>query len=144
MLTPLTLPPQTQLRITLSTPKTLLNSSSSFPRFRAIKCVHESSGQLPAATTPKWETILSTAASLYPVYVTVGGITACLKPSIFSWFVSKGPFSYSLSLGLIMLAMGLTLELKDLIGLLMQRPLSVSFPYYYYFYCFTGPLCVVN
>lgn len=59
--------------------------------------------------------------------MTVGGVVACLKPSTFSWFVERGPTSYSLALGLIMLAMGLTLELKDLVNLFMQRPLSVSF-----------------
>lgn len=59
--------------------------------------------------------------------MTAGGIVACLKPSTFSWFVQRGPASYSFSLGLIMLAMGLTLELKDLFNLFMQRPLSVSF-----------------
>lgn len=58
--------------------------------------------------------------------MTAGGILACFNPSAFSWFVKRGPASYSLSLGLIMLAMGLTLELKDLIALFMQRPLSVS------------------
>ncbi|KAK0590573.1 hypothetical protein LWI29_029007 [Acer saccharum] len=71
--------------------------------------------------------MLSTAASLYPVYVTVGGVVACLKPSTFAWFVNRGPTTYSLALGLIMLAMGLTLELKDLLGLFMQRPLSILF-----------------
>lgn len=96
-----------------------------------IKCVNNgSSDQLPAslsATKPRWENLLSTAASLYPVYVTVGGIIACLQPSTFSWFVDKGPASYSLTLGFIMLAMGLTLELKDLINLFMERPLSILF-----------------
>ena len=73
------------------------------------------------------ETVLSAAASLYPVYVTVGGLVAFLKPSTFSWFVERAPDSYSFSLGFIMLAMGLTLEIKDLVNLFMQRPLSVSF-----------------
>ncbi|KAJ4851415.1 hypothetical protein Tsubulata_030615, partial [Turnera subulata] len=76
---------------------------------------------------PGWENVLSTAASLYPLYVTVGGVVACLRPSTFAWFVKAGPTSYSLSLGLIMLAMGLTLELKDLLGLFKQRPLSILF-----------------
>lgn len=76
---------------------------------------------------PRWEEWLSTAASLYPVYVTVGGAVACVKPSAFSWFVERGPFSYSCALGFIMLAMGLTLELKDLLGILKQRPLSIIF-----------------
>uniref|UniRef100_A0A3Q7J982 Uncharacterized protein n=1 Tax=Solanum lycopersicum TaxID=4081 RepID=A0A3Q7J982_SOLLC len=74
----------------------------------------------------RWEEWISTAASLYPVYVTIGGVVACLRPSTFSWFVNAGPTSYSLALGFIMLVMGLTLELKDLINLFLQRPLSVS------------------
>ncbi|KAK1566859.1 hypothetical protein Q3G72_004961 [Acer saccharum] len=139
-LTPIASSPQTHLRFTLFRPKTPLTISALPPRFRnpnlltrnpnlpTIKCVHESSGQLPATPAkPKWENMLSTAASLYPVYVTVGGVVACLKPSTFAWFVNRGPTSYSLALGLIMLAMGLTLELKDLLGLFMQRPLSILF-----------------
>ncbi|KAK8485830.1 hypothetical protein V6N11_012857 [Hibiscus sabdariffa] len=70
--------------------------------------------------------MLATAASLYPLYVTVGGIVACFEPSAFAWFVQRGPSSYSFSLGFIMLAMGLTLEFKDLLNLFIQRPLSVS------------------
>ncbi|OAY39746.1 probable sodium/metabolite cotransporter BASS2, chloroplastic isoform X1 [Manihot esculenta] len=102
------------------------------PKFRSlttvIRSVHEDSAHVPATPAkPRWENVLSTAASLYPVYVTVGGVVACLKPSTFAWFVQRGPASYSLSLGLIMLAMGLTLELKDLISLFMQRPLSILF-----------------
>ncbi|KAH7575886.1 hypothetical protein JRO89_XS02G0242000 [Xanthoceras sorbifolium] len=132
-LTPLTSPPQTHLRFALVRPKTPLTISASPPRFRnldlpTIRCVHESSDHhMPVAVTPakpRWENMLSTAASLYPVYVTVGGVIACLKPSTFAWFVNRAPFSYTLSLGLIMLAMGLTLELKDLLGLFRQRPLS--------------------
>lgn len=69
--------------------------------------------------------MVATAASLYPVYVTVGGVVACFSPSTFSWFVNGAPFSYSLSLGLIMLAMGLTLEFKDLVNLFKQRPFSI-------------------
>lgn len=71
--------------------------------------------------------MLSTLASLYPVYVTVGGATACVNPSAFQWFVKRGPASYSFSLGLIMLAMGLTLELKELVGVFKEKPLSVSY-----------------
>ncbi|KAK8714496.1 hypothetical protein V6N13_149686 [Hibiscus sabdariffa] len=69
--------------------------------------------------------MLATAASLYPLYVTVGGIVACFEPSAFAWFVQRGPSSYSFSLGFIMLAMGLTLEFKDLLNLFIQRPLSI-------------------
>ena len=83
----------------------------------------------PSPVKPRWENWLSAAASLYPLYVTVGGAVACIKPSAFSWFVEKGPLSYSFSLGFIMLAMGLTVELKDLLELFRQRPLSVSCGY---------------
>ena len=71
--------------------------------------------------------MLSTAASLYPLYVTAGGVVACVKPSVFAWFVARGPISYSLSLGLIMLSMGITLKLMDFFNLLIQRPFSMSF-----------------
>lgn len=100
-------------------------------RFCKIRSIQEIPGESPPVTlkpaNTKLENLLSTLASLYPVYVTVGGVVACLKPSTFSWFVEKGPKSYSFSLGFIMLAMGLTLEFKDLVNLFMQRPLSVSF-----------------
>ena len=127
---------RTHFKITHTNPKKL--TFSSHPNFRNLPTltycsgsVHEESGHLPV-TPPKptsldWDhNVLSTAASLYPLYVTAGGVLACFYPSAFSWFVKRGPASYSLSLGLIMLAMGLTLELKDLIALFMQRPLSVS------------------
>lgn len=74
----------------------------------------------------KWEEWLAAAASLYPVYVTAGGVAAFVRPSTFSWFVNMAPNSYSLTLGLIMLSMGITLEFKELIDLFRQRPLSVS------------------
>ncbi|CAL9098929.1 unnamed protein product [Musa textilis] len=73
----------------------------------------------------RWEKVLTTAASLYPLYVTIGGAVACVNPSAFSWFVKRGPASYSFSLGFIMLATGLTLELKDLFALFRQRPFSI-------------------
>ncbi|CAM8904198.1 unnamed protein product [Rhodiola kirilowii] len=75
----------------------------------------------------KWEMVLETAASLYPVYVTVGAIAAWYKPSAFSWAVERAPASYTMAVGFIMFAMGLTLELRDLFILLMQRPLSIFF-----------------
>lgn len=59
--------------------------------------------------------------------MTVGGVVAFLQPSTFSWFVDRAPHSYSFTLGFIMLAMGLTLEFKDLLNLFMQRPLSILF-----------------
>lgn len=110
--------------------KPTISRRSNLPTINCVNNNGSSDQQLPvnlSGTKPRWENLLSTAASLYPVYVTVGGIIACLQPSSFSWFVDKGPASYSLSLGFIMLAMGLTLELKDLINLFMERPLSVSY-----------------
>ncbi|XP_047338424.1 probable sodium/metabolite cotransporter BASS1, chloroplastic [Impatiens glandulifera] len=93
-----------------------------------IKSIHKNSNDPPpVSVTPKWESVLSTAASLYPIYVTGGAIVACLKPSTFSWFVQRGPISYTLSLGFIMLVMGLTLELNDLLNLFMKRPISILF-----------------
>lgn len=79
-----------------------------------------------AVDEPRWEKWLSTAASLYPLYVTFGGAVAFLRPSTFSWFVNMAPTSYSFTLGFIMFTMGITLELKELINLFSQRPFSVS------------------
>lgn len=125
-------PPPSHLRFTLLS-RSHLNptsihypSPSKFVSSSPIRCVNQ--GPDPVSVTrarPRWENALSAAASLYPVYVSVGGVVACLKPSAFQWFVERGPTSYSLSLGLIMLSMGLTLELKDMISLFLQRPLSV-------------------
>ncbi|CAK7357116.1 unnamed protein product [Dovyalis caffra] len=126
---------KTHLKVTLTNPKKL-NMCYSPPKFRNLPTLRvssvneESGGHLPvtpAKPTWDWQNVLSTAASLYPLYVTAGGILACFNPSAFAWFVKRGPTSYSLSLGFIMLAMGLTLELKDLIALFMQRPLSILF-----------------
>ncbi|PHT72361.1 hypothetical protein T459_23146 [Capsicum annuum] len=100
----------------------------------SVNCVHENSqNNLPhvAVTSyvnkSRWEEWLLAVAGLYPVYVTVGGVVACLRPSTFSWFVNAAPTSYTLALGFIMLAMGLTLQLKDLFNLFLQRPLSILF-----------------
>nr|ABR17845.1 unknown [Picea sitchensis] len=97
-------------------------TSSSF-RARAT------SSEGPEEGSPGWELkeILGTATSLYPLYIVVGGLIACIKPSVFAWFVNRGPASYSLSLGAIMLAMGLTLELRDLMNVLLKRPFAVLF-----------------
>ncbi|KAF3774723.1 putative sodium/metabolite cotransporter [Nymphaea thermarum] len=73
-----------------------------------------------------WHHALHTAASLYPLYVTVGGLVACINPSAFSFFVERGPASYRLALAFIMLAMGLTIKLRDLLDVLMRRPLSFT------------------
>ncbi|KAK2966101.1 hypothetical protein RJ640_025597 [Escallonia rubra] len=94
----------------------------------SIKSAQENSEpNLVTPAKPKWEKVLSTAASLYPLYVTAGGVVACLRPTTFSWFVRRSPNSYSFALGFIMLAMGITLEVKDLVNLFMQRPLSILF-----------------
>ncbi|KAK6777576.1 hypothetical protein RDI58_024294 [Solanum bulbocastanum] len=107
--------------------KPMISSRPKMSRLR-VNCVEENShSRLHVAAKSRWEEWISTAASLYPVYVTVGGVVACLRPSTFSWFVNAGPTSYSLALGFIMLAMGLTLELKDLLNLFLQRPLSIRF-----------------
>ena len=76
---------------------------------------------------PKWQGWLAFATSLYPVYMMIGGIIAFWKPSAFAWFVKRGPDSYSAALGVIMLAMGFTLEIKDLIHVLTKRPAAVRF-----------------
>ncbi|XWS62421.1 hypothetical protein CRYUN_Cryun06bG0009300 [Craigia yunnanensis] len=122
-------PPQNHLKFTFKPhPSKPTITSSKFSYLPIVKSISENSEHLSVAPAkPRWENMLSTAASLYPLYVTVGGIVACLKPSAFAWFVTRGPASYSLSLGLIMLAMGLTLELKDLLNLFIQRPLSILF-----------------
>lgn len=132
ILSPFLAPPQKAHFINFPLARHEQRFNVSFPsKFRTlttvVRSVHDDSSHLPVTPAkPRWENVLSTAASLYPLYVTVGGVVACLKPSTFAWFAKTGPGSYSLSLGLIMLAMGLTLELKDLVGLFMQRPLSVS------------------
>ncbi|CAK9321953.1 unnamed protein product [Citrullus colocynthis] len=81
----------------------------------------------PQKQTGRLTKFVSTAAGLFPLYITGGSIVAWVKPSTFSWFVQRGPGSYSLALGLVMLAMGLTLQLKDLFDLFMQRPLSILY-----------------
>ncbi|KAL4580742.1 hypothetical protein LXL04_016944 [Taraxacum kok-saghyz] len=98
-------------------------SRSSISKIRS--CQTNSGEGSPPATISTANTKLENV--LYPVYVTVGGVVACLKPSTFSWFVERAPNSYSFSLGFIMLAMGLTLEFKDLVNLFMERPLSILY-----------------
>ncbi|GAV90213.1 SBF domain-containing protein [Cephalotus follicularis] len=131
-LTPFTSSPQkTRIKITTTlfqTKSPIIPLSRKINTLPLIKALHENSDHLSVTPSkPRWENVLSTAASLYPLYVTAGGVVACLKPSAFAWFVKTGPASYSLSLGLIMLSMGLTLELKDLLSLFMQRPLSIFY-----------------
>ncbi|OAY64747.1 probable sodium/metabolite cotransporter BASS1, chloroplastic [Ananas comosus] len=95
-----------------------------------LRTIRSLAGTLDGASPEKprrWERALSAAASLYPVYVTLGGAAACANPGAFTWFVQRGPASYSFALGFIMLAMGLTLELRDLLGLFRKRPFSILF-----------------
>lgn len=103
--------------------------TSKLRNLHITRAVNNGNSELSPLTPakPSWERFLDTAASLYPLYVIVGWFVACVKPSTFAWFVKRGPASYSLALGLIMLAMGLTLELKDMIHLFLQRPLSILF-----------------
>ncbi|EXB29039.1 putative sodium-dependent transporter yocS [Morus notabilis] len=117
-------------------PQTLLRRRPSFSPLKKItnpiRAVvngnnSDGSASLAQEKKPRWENVLSTAASLYPVYVSVGGVVACGKPSAFAWFVKAAPASYSAALGLIMLAMGITLELKDFLALFWQKPLSILF-----------------
>ncbi|KAL1106516.1 hypothetical protein V6Z11_D04G209600 [Gossypium hirsutum] len=95
---------QTHLRFTFKphTSKPIVSSPSKLS-YRLIVSSLSHNSELLSVTQakPRWENMLSTAASLYPLYVTVGGIVACLKPSAFAWFVERGPSSYSFSLGLI-------------------------------------------
>ncbi|KAK8564422.1 hypothetical protein V6N13_005351 [Hibiscus sabdariffa] len=132
-LNPFLSPPRTQLKLTFkphpTKPRVPSSPSSKHGRYRpTLNSLSHNPEHLPVTPEkPRWENMLATAASLYPLYVTVGGIVACFKPSAFAWFVQRGPSSYSFSLGFIMLAMGLTLELKDLLNLFIQRPLSILF-----------------
>lgn len=129
LLTPCNSFPQRHKGVAFLTPRAPLVSAAP-PRLSNLPPVRSLQGQGHQPLTPakpRWENLLATAASLYPLYVTFGGAVACFRPSTFSWFVNKAPLSYSFSLGFIMLAMGLTLELRDLFDLLMQRPVSILF-----------------
>lgn len=79
----------------------------------------------PAAPAPRWHAALSAAAGLYPAYVAAGASVAFTRPEAFRWFVALAPGSYTATLGFIMLAMGLTLQLSDFAALLRDRPLAV-------------------
>ncbi|XXG74093.1 hypothetical protein AAC387_Pa07g2900 [Persea americana] len=115
--------PKTHLKLSNSIPTRPISPQSKVLSIKSLQIAHEQ----PPPQKPRWENLLSTAASLYPVYVTAGTVLACAKPSAFSWFVSRGPTAYTLSLAFVMLVMGLTLELRDLFRLLMERPLSILF-----------------
>ena len=58
-------------------------------------------------------------------YVAAGASVAVARPEAFRWFVALAPGSYTTALGFIMLAMGLTLQLRDFDALLRDRPLAV-------------------
>ncbi|ONM33878.1 bile acid sodium symporter/ transporter isoform X1 [Zea mays] len=81
----------------------------------------------PAAPAPRWHAALSAAAGLYPAYVAAGASVAFTRPEAFRWFVALAPGSYTATLGFIMLAMGLTLQLSDFAALLRDRPLAILF-----------------
>lgn len=101
--------------------KLLFTSACSNP-----PCLPTDSAQELSANND-WEDALAFATSLYPVYVTAGGILAFTKPAAFSWFVSRGPSSYSLALATIMLAMGLSLSLEELLSVITKRPFQLLF-----------------
>lgn len=71
--------------------------------------------------------MLAAAAGLYPAYVTAGAAVAVVRPDTFRWFVAMAPGSYTFVLGFIMLAMGLTLELREFLTLIRERPLAILF-----------------
>lgn len=101
-------------------------------RVRALRSNASSTAQEPPdrkqvdQTQKWWEEWLSVATSLYPVYVLVGGLLAYFRPSTFTWFVERGPTSYSAALCIIMLAMGFTLRIQDLVDVFLNRPFAVS------------------
>lgn len=87
------------------------------------------SGELPDPPDPstQWQQqFLTTATSLYPLYIVLGSTLAVVRPSSFAWFVERSPNSYSAALGCIMLAMGLTMGLRDLVSVIVDRPFAVS------------------
>lgn len=120
-------------------------SSRKLSTLQPIRSVQEQFDRRPAnQSTPRWENMLSFAASLYPLYVTAGGVIACVKPSLFAWFVERGPSSYSISLGLIMLSMGITLKLKDFFNLFLQRPYAVSLYLFFLYLWIVFWICLVG
>nr|CAB3459505.1 unnamed protein product [Digitaria exilis] len=76
---------------------------------------------------PRWHAALAAAAGMHPAYVTAGAAVAVATPEAFRWFVDMAPGSYTAALGFIMLAMGLTLQLRDFAALLRERPLAMLF-----------------
>ncbi|RLM99266.1 putative sodium/metabolite cotransporter BASS1, chloroplastic [Panicum miliaceum] len=98
------------------------------PAALRVQCRAEQGPAAPPAAppTPRWHAALAAAAGLYPAYVTAGAFVAVARPEAFRWFVDMAPGSYTATLGFIMLAMGLTLQLKDFAALLCDRPLAVQ------------------
>ncbi|OEL29250.1 putative sodium/metabolite cotransporter BASS1, chloroplastic [Dichanthelium oligosanthes] len=98
-------------------------------RLPAVRCPAEPGPAAPPAAppAPRWHAALSAAAGLYPAYVTAGAAVAVTRPDAFGWFVDMAPGSYTATLGFIMLAMGLTLQLRDFAALLRDRPLAILF-----------------
>lgn len=86
---------------------------------------HSSTSAAQQVEDNKGADVLSFLTSLYPVYVTAGGVLAFTYPPAFSWFVVRGPSSYSLALATIMLAMGLSLSLEELFDVITKRPFQV-------------------
>ncbi|XP_047976472.1 probable sodium/metabolite cotransporter BASS1, chloroplastic [Salvia hispanica] len=122
------IPPKPPLHKPFNNPITICSRRSRHSTNLSTRCsVNSNPESLAAVDKPRLEEWLSAAASLYPVYVTVGGVLAFIRPSTFSFFVNMAPNSYSFTLGLIMLSMGITLEFKELIDLFRQRPLSILY-----------------
>lgn len=96
------------------------------PALLQVQCLAGPGPATPApAPPPRWHAALSAAAGLYPAYVAAGACVAVARPAAFRWFVALAPGSYTATLGFIMLAMGLTLQLRDFAALLRDRPLAV-------------------
>ncbi|XP_066359908.1 probable sodium/metabolite cotransporter BASS1, chloroplastic [Miscanthus floridulus] len=96
------------------------------PALLQVQCLAPPGPAAPAPA-PRWHAALSTAAGLYPAYVAAGASVAVARPEAFRWFVALAPGSYTATLGFIMLAMGLTLQLRDFAALLRDRPLAILF-----------------
>lgn len=132
LLPPLRLLPATRLRATSRPASPRRGLSYSYPRRVAavLRQCRAAAPPPPAApdAVPRWHAALAAAAGLYPAYVTAGAAVAVARPDAFRWFVALAPGSYTFALGIIMLAMGLTLELREFLALLRERPLSVSTP----------------
>ncbi|CAN6335678.1 unnamed protein product [Urochloa humidicola] len=95
-----------------------------------VQCLEDAEPGPAASATPpapRWHEALAAAAGMYPAYVTAGASVAVARPEAFRWFVDMAPGSYTAALGFIMLAMGLTLRIRDFSALLRDRPLAILF-----------------